>query len=94
MMATVVVVVKTTMIIIIIATLSMLLVKVMVILLIMAMAILNPHCSSPGSNYTVKTFTGDAEGSGTDAKVYITLYGEKGDSGFRKLKEGNFKKGM
>ena len=48
---------------------------------------------SPGANYTVKTFTGDVEGADTDAKVYVTLYGEKGDSGFRKLEGGNFKRG-
>ncbi|XP_022799604.1 uncharacterized protein LOC111337536 isoform X3 [Stylophora pistillata] len=46
-----------------------------------------------GTNYTVTTLTGDVEGADTDAKVYITLYGEKGDSGFRKLDTTHFSRG-
>ena len=48
---------------------------------------------SSGTNYTVSTLTGDKEGADTDAKVYITLYGEKGDSGFRKLDTKHFERG-
>ena len=50
-------------------------------------------CLSSGTNYTVSTLTGDVEGADTDAKVYVTLYGEKGDSGFRKLDTKHFEKG-
>eukprot|EP00794_Sanderia_malayensis_P016965 gene16965-18674_t len=35
--------------------------------------------------YTVHVFTGDVKGSGTNANVFLTLYGEFGDSGERKL---------
>ncbi|EDO41679.1 predicted protein [Nematostella vectensis] len=45
-----------------------------------------------GTNYTVKVHTGDKENADTNAKVYVTLYGEKGDSGFRKLHAGKFEK--
>ena len=34
-------------------------------------------------------FTGDMFGAGTDASVFITLCGEKSDSGERKLNESN-----
>lgn len=37
--------------------------------------------------YTVKVFTGDVSYAGTDANVFITLYGEHGDTGERHLKE-------
>ncbi|KAK7479806.1 hypothetical protein BaRGS_00028986, partial [Batillaria attramentaria] len=39
--------------------------------------------------YTVRVFTGSEFGAGTDANVFLTLYGEKGDSGERKLKDSN-----
>ncbi|XP_032238898.2 uncharacterized protein LOC5513456 isoform X2 [Nematostella vectensis] len=45
-----------------------------------------------GTNYTVKVHTGNKENADTNAKVYVTLYGEKGDSGFRKLHAGKFEK--
>ena len=48
---------------------------------------------SSGTNYTITTSTGDIDGADTDAKVYITLYGEKGDSGFRKLDTKHFTRG-
>lgn len=35
--------------------------------------------------YRVHVFTGDVFSAGTDANVYITLYGDNGDSGERKL---------
>ncbi len=38
-----------------------------------------------GSNYTVKTFTGDKFGAGTDAKIFMELIGERGSSDFRQL---------
>ncbi|XP_074615208.1 uncharacterized protein LOC141874734 isoform X6 [Acropora palmata] len=46
-----------------------------------------------GTNYTVSTLTGDMDGADTNANVYVTLYGEKGDSGFRKLETKHFGKG-
>lgn len=39
----------------------------------------------PDQKYRVHVFTGDIFNAGTDANVYITLYGENGDSGERKL---------
>jgi len=38
-----------------------------------------------GTNYTVKTFTGQKLGAGTDAKIYVEFIGERGSSDFRKL---------
>lgn len=35
--------------------------------------------------YVVEVFTGDVSGGGTDANVFITIFGDKGDSGERKL---------
>ena len=35
--------------------------------------------------YKVTTYTGDKWGAGTDANVLITIYGENGDTGERKL---------
>ena len=46
-----------------------------------------------GTNYTISSLTGDMDGADTDANVYITLYGEKGDSGFRKLDTKHFSRG-
>lgn len=37
--------------------------------------------------YTVKVYTGKTSGAGTDANVFINLYGEKHDSGERQLKD-------
>ena len=48
---------------------------------------------SSGTNYTISSLTGDMDGANTDANVYITLYGEKGDSGFRKLDTKHFSRG-
>lgn len=36
-------------------------------------------------NYTVSVHTGDVKYAGTDANVYVTIYGEKGDTGSRQL---------
>lgn len=35
--------------------------------------------------YSVTVTTGDVYGAGTDANVFITIYGDMGDSGERKL---------
>ena len=48
---------------------------------------------SSGTNYTISSLTGDMDGADTDANVYITLYGEKGDSGFRKSDTKHFSRG-
>jgi len=37
----------------------------------------------------VKVKTGDVFGAGTDANVYITLTGEKGDTGERHLQDSD-----
>ncbi len=37
--------------------------------------------------YVVKVYTGDFKNAGTDAKVFLTIYGKIADSGERKLKE-------
>lgn len=39
--------------------------------------------------YTVHVFTGDEFGAGTDANIFINLYGEKGDTGERQLKDSS-----
>ena len=36
--------------------------------------------------YTVEVFTGDIKGGGTDANVFISIFGDKGDSGERALR--------
>lgn len=38
------------------------------------------------SEYIVKVCTGNELGAGTDANVFINIYGENGDSGERQLK--------
>lgn len=35
--------------------------------------------------YTINVYTGDVSGAGTDANVFMALFGDKGDSGERKL---------
>ena len=35
--------------------------------------------------YKVHVFTGDVKSAGTDANVFITIYGEYGDTGERQL---------
>ncbi|XP_030643524.1 lipoxygenase homology domain-containing protein 1 [Chanos chanos] len=39
--------------------------------------------------YEVSVFTGDMWGAGTDANVFINIYGENGDTGERPLKKSN-----
>ncbi|KAL1253398.1 hypothetical protein QQF64_018091 [Cirrhinus molitorella] len=41
------------------------------------------------NSYEVHVFTGDMLGAGTDAGVYINIYGEMGDTGERKLRKSN-----
>lgn len=36
-------------------------------------------------DYTVEVFTGDVFGAGTNSNVFLTLFGEFGDSGEKKL---------
>jgi retinitis pigmentosa 1 len=47
--------------------------------------------------YEVSVTTGDLWNAGTDANVYLTVYGDRGDTGVRQLfipaKEKGFKKG-
>lgn len=50
------------------------------------------------NSYDVHVFTGTMWGAGTDANVYITVYGEIGDTGERRLRKSNnlnkFEKGQ
>ncbi|CAK8676643.1 unnamed protein product [Clavelina lepadiformis] len=39
--------------------------------------------------YIVNVYTGDKYGAGTNSNVFLTLYGESGDSGERKLEKSN-----
>ena len=48
-------------------------------------AIIGHFLLVPVTKYIVQTVTGSEFGAGTDAKVYITLYGKNGDSGRRRL---------
>ena len=41
------------------------------------------------TQYEVRVHTGDVWNGGTDANVYITIYGEKGDTGVRQLIKSN-----
>ena len=49
-----------------------------------------------GHDYLVHIYTGDKWGAGTDANVMITIFGEDGDSGERKLdnNKNNFETGQ
>ena len=38
-----------------------------------------------GYSYKIDVYTGDLWGSGTDANVLLTIYGENGNSGQRQL---------
>ena len=40
-------------------------------------------------HYKVHVFTGDKWRGGTDANVYLCIYGEKGDTGKRQLKQSS-----
>uniref|UniRef100_A0A8C0FBZ6 Lipoxygenase homology domains 1 n=1 Tax=Bubo bubo TaxID=30461 RepID=A0A8C0FBZ6_BUBBB len=56
---------------------------------------LNPMDVPKINKYVVRVFTGEVSGSGTDADVFINIFGEKGDTGVRKLDNDNdnFEKG-
>ena len=41
----------------------------------------DPNSKAPMTNYVVRVFTGDFRGAGTDADVYITVFGSMGDTG-------------
>jgi len=47
-------------------------------------------------NYTIRTFTSDIKGAGTDARIEITVIGDKGEFGPRKLddRRNNFERGQ
>lgn len=58
-----------------------------------------PECVFLSVNsYEVHVFTGTMWGAGTDANVYINMYGEIGDTGERRLRKSNnlnkFEKGQ
>lgn len=46
-------------------------------------------CSLSVNSYEVHVFTGTMFGAGTDANVYINIYGETGDTGERQLRKSN-----
>ena len=43
--------------------------------------------SLAANSYIVRVYTGDVKGSGTNSNVFMTLYGQKGDTGERELKK-------
>lgn len=43
--------------------------------------------TSTAHTYKVSVMTGDVYGAGTDANVYLTIYGDQGDTGERKLRK-------
>lgn len=47
------------------------------------------------TKYKVTVYTGNKKGAGTDANVYIVLFGENGDSGQKNLDDSrnNFERG-
>ncbi|XP_076450682.1 LOW QUALITY PROTEIN: lipoxygenase homology domain-containing protein 1-like [Babylonia areolata] len=55
----------------------------------------DPLATRKASKYKVSVFTGNKKGAGTDANVYITMFGEFGDSGEKKLtsRKNNFERG-
>ncbi|XP_037020906.2 lipoxygenase homology domain-containing protein 1 isoform X1 [Artibeus jamaicensis] len=59
------------------------------------LASFNPMDIPRGNKYELKVCTGDVLGAGTDADVFINIFGEYGDTGERRLESGknNFEKG-
>ncbi|XP_044630601.2 lipoxygenase homology domain-containing protein 1 isoform X1 [Equus asinus] len=59
------------------------------------LASFNPMDMPRGNKYEVKVYTGDVIGAGTDADVFINIFGEYGDTGERRLEneKNNFEKG-
>ncbi|XP_070566658.1 lipoxygenase homology domain-containing protein 1-like isoform X2 [Ptychodera flava] len=56
----------------------------------------DPNFVGKANKYIVRVYTGDKRNAGTDANVFITIFGELGDSGERKLdnKQNNFERGQ
>ncbi|XP_065745941.1 lipoxygenase homology domain-containing protein 1 isoform X1 [Phocoena phocoena] len=59
------------------------------------LASFNPMDVPRGNKYEVKLYTGDVIGAGTDADIFINIFGEYGDTGERRLEneKDNFEKG-
>ncbi|XP_004855148.1 lipoxygenase homology domain-containing protein 1 isoform X1 [Heterocephalus glaber] len=59
------------------------------------LASFNPMDMPRGNKYEIKVYTGDIIGAGTDADVFINIFGEYGDTGERRLEneKDNFEKG-
>ncbi|XP_003474113.1 lipoxygenase homology domain-containing protein 1 isoform X2 [Cavia porcellus] len=59
------------------------------------LASFNPMDMPRGNKYEIKVYTGDVLGAGTDADVFINIFGEYGDTGERRLEneKDNFEKG-
>lgn len=65
---------------------------------IFIMSLMIYRVSPTVNSYEIHVFTGTMWGAGTDANVYINIYGETGDTGERHLKKSNnlnkFEKGQ
>ncbi|XP_017651795.1 lipoxygenase homology domain-containing protein 1 [Nannospalax galili] len=59
------------------------------------LASFNPMDMPRGNKYEIKVYTGDMIGAGTDADVFINIFGEYGDTGERRLEneKDNFERG-
>ncbi|XP_060232878.1 lipoxygenase homology domain-containing protein 1 isoform X3 [Meriones unguiculatus] len=59
------------------------------------LASFDPMDMPRGNKYEIKVYTGDVLGAGTDADVFINIFGEYGDTGERRLEneKDNFEKG-
>ncbi|XP_041496830.1 lipoxygenase homology domain-containing protein 1 isoform X2 [Microtus oregoni] len=59
------------------------------------LASFDPMDMPRGNRYEIKVYTGDVMGAGTDADVFINIFGEYGDTGERRLEneKDNFEKG-
>lgn len=51
--------------------------------------VIHPFNCLTVNTYEVNVFTGDMMGAGTDANVFINIYGENGDTGERYLKNSD-----
>lgn len=51
--------------------------------------VIHPLFCPTVNTYEVCVFTGDMLGAGTDANVFINIYGENGDTGERYLKNSD-----
>ncbi|XP_045742290.1 lipoxygenase homology domain-containing protein 1 isoform X2 [Mirounga angustirostris] len=59
------------------------------------LASFDPMDAPRGNKYEVRVYTGDVMGAGTDADVFINVFGEYGDTGERRLEneKDNFERG-